>query len=432
MTINPGVTVTVTADAAANSITFANTGTATGILTVNAGVVLTVTTGITLQNNAATNTSAALGGAGTINAASVTVGGTITNLSGDALTTLTSTISTLSLSGNLTLTGVDDVNDDNDPTFNLQSGSVSVGGSVVLTEPFGSVVNLTLASGAQTGTLTLSGATPFTTTGFPTFTANGTSATVVYSGAAQTVNPVTYTNLTLSGSGAKTLTSVTTINGNLALSGTATATTAANMTIGGNLSVGTGTTFTVAGFNFTVNGTTSVTGTLNHNNTAGTKQYTGLVTINAGGVWNTSVNEDINFRGGLTNNGSTFTSGAGVFLTTNNQAIGGTSAISIPNLTVTGVTLTNNGTLTVGTALAGSGGLTNGATGTLNIGGTSAITTLTATAGGNTVNYNGAAQTVKVTTYSNLIFSGSGAKSVASNMTVGNLSIAPSGTATGS
>ncbi len=62
------------------------------------------------------------------------------------------------------------------------------------------------------------------------------------------------------------------------------------------------------------------------------------------------------------------------------------------------------------------------------------ITTLTVTAPGNTVNYSGAGdQTVKSITYYNLIFSGSGNKSISmatgSTLANGNLSIAPTGTA---
>ena len=77
------------------------------------------------------------------------------------------------------------------------------------------------------------------------------------------------------------------------------------------------------------------------------------------------------------------------------------------------------------------------ATSTLNISTTPTvptITTLTVSAAGNTVNYSGAgAQTVIVVAYSNLILSGSGAKSIATGTSVaGNLSIAPSGSATAS
>jgi hypothetical protein len=95
--------------------------------------------------------------------------------------------------------------------------------------------------------------------------------------------------------------------------------------------------------------------------------------------------------------------------------------------------LTNNGTITATTALSGTGTLTQGANSTLDLGGTSGITTLTATASGNTVNYTDAAQTVKAVSYANLVFSGSGAKSMATGTSVaGNLSIAPTGSATAS
>ena len=103
-----------------------------------------------------------------------------------------------------------------------------------------------MASGAQTGTLVLGGATPFSlsVTGTNTITLNGTGATVNYDGAAQTVYGTNYHDLTLSGSGTKTLQAgTTTISGSLTLSGSATATTGAALAITGNLDVGTGTTF---------------------------------------------------------------------------------------------------------------------------------------------------------------------------------------------
>lgn len=187
----------------------------------------------------------------------------------------------------------------------------------------------------------------------------------------------------------------------------------------GSLIINSGGTFTVNFTNtnrtLTLNGTTTIGGTLNITTTNGTKNFIGLVTVNSGGTWNNGANEAINFRGGVTNNG-TFTAGTGVYtFNTNNQTISGT--LSIPNVTVTGVTLTNSGTFSVTTALSGTGGLTQSSGSTLNIGGTSGITTLTATASGNTVNYNGAVQTIKATTYDNLTLSGTGAKTFPSGTT---------------
>ena len=128
VTIQNGHTVTVTANAAASAITFSETNTATGIITVNSGVTLTVTNDITLRNHNNTDISASLGGLGAITAASVTVGGTQATVTGDATTILTSSISTLSISGNLNVNGEDNGNSQNNATFNLGSGSVSVGG----------------------------------------------------------------------------------------------------------------------------------------------------------------------------------------------------------------------------------------------------------------------------------------------------------------
>jgi hypothetical protein len=251
-----------------------------------------------------------------------------------------------------------------------------------------------------------------------------------------------------------------------------------------NMTIDNGITLTAGAFALTVSGTTTVgggaSGTLAISSATGAKLFTGLVTINTGGNWtNTSANSPVEFRGGITNNG-TFTAGNGIqTFNTNAQALTGT--FTIPSVTVTTITLTNNGTLTVGTALAGTGGLTNGGTGVLYINGTSAvttitnagtinlnsagaittatltnngvfnlinssnitaltngatgtlnisdntvptITTLTATAIGNIVNYSGTIQTVKGTTYSILNLNGSGIKTLgAATVTNGSLTV---------
>ena len=280
------------------------------------------------------------------------------------------------------------------------------------------------------GTLTIANTT------IPSIGTLATGSTVIYSGVGQTVASMNYYNLALSGSGTKTLQSgTTTISGNLSLSGTATATTVADLTISGTLTIGDGTTFTSAGYALTVSGTTTVgggtSGSLVISSSTGTKTFTGLVTISSGATWNNSGNSAISFAGGITNNG-TFTAGSGVqTFQTNSQGLTGT--ISIPSITVTGVTLTNNGTLSITTALAGTGGLTNAATGTLNIGftGTVGITTLTASSSGNTVNYNyNGSQTVRVITYHHLSLSTGGTKTFAVTTINGNLTIASGVTTT--
>lgn len=264
-------------------------------------------------------------------------------------------------------------------------------------------------------------------------TAGASPNTVVYTGAAQTVRAIAYHHLSLSGSGAKTLTGVGTIAGNLTLSGTCTAATAVATAIGGNLTVGAGTTFTAAGYNLTVTGTTSISGTLAHSSATGTKTYVGSVTIEPGGSWTNTGNSAITFQGGLVFNGATFSSGTGVYtFSTNPQTIEGAGALTIANVTVTGITLTNNApNFTVATALTGTGDLVQGVGATLFIGGASTITTLDATAALNTVNYSGAAQTVKPTTYYHLVLGGSGLKTLTNVGTIsGDLTLTGTCTAT--
>jgi hypothetical protein len=238
----------------------------------------------------------------------------------------------------------------------------------------------------------------------------------------QPIKTNSYHNLTLSSSGVKTLTNLTNIAGDFNIIGAASATTAANFRIGGNLTLNSTavTPLTIGTFTFTVNGTTTITnGYLVHNASAFDKTYNGMVTIASTGKWY-DYGTPIFFHGGLTNNSATvFTAGTSMYtFDTNPQTVDGTSLISIPNITITGITLTNNnsGGLTVTASLQGGGGITQGGSGVLNIGvaDTSLLTgPLNASAAGNTVNYTGIAQTVKPVTYYNLTLSGSGIPSLA-------------------
>ncbi len=175
------------------------------------------------------------------------------------------------------------------------------------------------------------------------------------------------------------------------------------------LNIASGSTLIVGGFTLTVSGVTTLGGTMTFNSATGTKTFTGNVVIT--GNWNETAAAVFAFGGNL-QNGGTFTASTGTHTFSGAaRTISGANPIAIPSLTLSGTT-TNNGTLTVSTTLAGASTLTNGATGTLNFDGSTAIApTLTATAAGNTVNYTrSGAQSVKATTYSNLIISGSGTK----------------------
>ncbi|MCX6120382.1 MAG: T9SS type A sorting domain-containing protein [Ignavibacteriales bacterium] len=235
--IGKGFTLTVDGNRTCNSISIP-TGSQAVVCTlaVNSGVTLTVTTAVSLPDGAKNGTFIIQDGTGpgTLICASLNICSTGTSAAGNAVNAyiLTSTISNLTINGNLILNGNANGtgNKVNNPTFDLQSGTVTVGGSVTTVNAVTSgatkpTSTFTTANGAATGILVLSGATPFNLSANPTntMTFNGTGATVkyIYAGPV-TVYPTTYTNLTLDGSGAKTTTGVT-VNGILSMEGTATA-----------------------------------------------------------------------------------------------------------------------------------------------------------------------------------------------------------------
>jgi autotransporter-associated beta strand protein len=207
--------------------------------------------------------------------------------------------------------------------------------------------------------------------------------------------------------------------------------TTASVSTCNSLSIAAGSTLNVAGFNFTVNGTTSVTGTLNHTSIVGVKLFIGMISINTGGSWNCTVAEGFELRGGLTFNGATFNAGAGIYtFTTNNQTISGLFEITIPKITVTGVTLTNNDSLAVTTALAGTGGFINNTNAYLTLRCvTTDIATFTASASGNRVYYaKSGDQTVHDGSYEELSLTNSGIKTI-NSVTVNTLLLTGSATA---
>ncbi|MEA1925739.1 MAG: hypothetical protein U9M90_00635, partial [Patescibacteria group bacterium] len=310
-------------------------------------------------------------------------------------------------------------------TKTLQTGTTSIAGDLTLsgTAAATGVIGLTISGTAALGAGTSFTAGSYTHNVAGDWTNNGGT----FTGTGSTVNFNGSAGQTIGGSATTTFNNVTTAN-------TANAATGIATNIGGTLSIGDGSTFTAAGYDLTVTGTTTVgggtSGSLVVSSAAGTKTFAGLVTVASGATWNNSGNSAVTFQGGITNN-NTFTAGSGVHtFDTNAQALTGTFSIS--NVTVTGVTLTNNNALTVGAALSGTGGLTQAANATLNIGGTSGITTMTATNSGNTANYTGAAQTVHSNNYHHLTLSGSGTKTLQTGTTsiAGDLTLSGTAAAT--
>lgn len=392
LSVNSNTSITLTANAASNNtnINFNVQGIGPGDDAVISGNFT-----VTLDGNYSINSVA-------VNA-STTANGT---------SRLTIGAFTLTVANNVTMQGGNNASRLSTILFNNNSSVLTVGGSVTIGNGSTGAATIDMSNGGANpaANLNIAGSMSRGTEGVFT---SGTASTVTYNGASPSVAPFSYRNLVISVSG--------------------TASTSGNTTVTGNLSISNGATFSIGNSTFAVTGTTTVGGgtsgalTITANNT---RTFTGLVTIASGATWtNTAANSAVTFRGGITNNG-TFNAGTGVHtFDTNSQAL--TGNLTIPSVTVTGgaVTLTNNNSLTVGTALSGTGALTQAVGATLNIGGTSGITTLNATNTGNTVNYTGAGQTVHSNNYHHLTLSGSGTKTLQTGTTAINGDFTFGGTA---
>lgn len=146
---------------------------------------------------------------------------------------------------------------------------------------------------------------------------------------------------------------------------------------------------------------------------------TGNITGTAAGV--------LTSTGGLTGtgNGNISSTTVTIRLQTNPQNITSAGALNILDVTTT---VTNTGTVTIGTSgtLSGSGTFMQGNNSVLNMNGnTFSVTGFNASATGNTVSYGaGSAQTIRAGTYHHLSTSGNGTKTMAGAITVnGNVNI---------
>jgi len=226
---------------------------------------------------------------------------------------------------------------------------------------------------ANTHTVTIA-ANAINQTGTVTVNSGGT-LTVSDAGA---VFSTLIVNGTVTGTTGNAFGTLTVNNGGVVTAGTNGSYTASSLTInsGGTVNISRA---------FTVNGATSITGAISFSSTSVTSRamvFKGSVTLNGGATWTeplsgNGANNTYDFQSDFTNNASTFTtssvtthtfSGAG-------KTLSGATTTSIARVKIAG-TYTNNGTLTVGNLLSGTGGLTNGIGGTLNLNGTVSITTL--------------------------------------------------------
>ena len=161
----------------------------------------------------------------------------------------------------------------------------------------------------------------------------GATGTVDYAGAAQTVSNETYGNLSLSGSGAKTLPATgLTINGSLTISGAATATAGGALTVNGAFSIGSGTTFDGATFSHVVKGAFSNSGTFTASTSTFTLNGTSAQAI-SGSVAPTFAN-------------LTIANAAGVSLSGVDVTVSGTLALGTSILTTGSKQLIASGTVT--------------------------------------------------------------------------------------
>ncbi len=415
-----------------NTVTFVATTTIAGI-TVNSGGVLDANTRAITDSGNFTDSGSVTGTTATLalSGSGATIDGTGTYSPTGTITitnnkTINSTAN-LSLPGALTISSGTTTN----------NGTITVAGNLTGSGGWTQGTNSTLnAKGGTTNAMAV------TTVDFTTNTPN----TVNYAlNGSQTAKVASYYNLTISGGGTKTLTSITTINGTFtATAGTATvpfstvsgnfinngatSTLATNgLTVSGNLTVSSGT-LTTGAVALTVNGTTEISGgTFSLTNNTGAKTMTGLVTVDGGTLSGASTN--IIFLGGITQtSGSVNITGTATF-NTNNQALAGTQTIT--TITIgTGVTLTNNGTITDnGTTLTLTGNWTQGSGSSLEFSGNitfSGAGVLDASTNSNTVIYDrGGTQTCKTIQYYNLQFGGTSAKTctptspMLGNITVG-------------
>ena len=195
----------------------------TGIITMDAAKVFDASVPLTIQSGAALSMSTFLL---TLNGDLINNGGTVGGGSGGVTITGTATqsigsfstagiVSMTKTAGTATFTG--NSNGDGGLTINGSGGTLDIGGGTHTFDGTWTMTAGTVDGGGSGGTLRFGGGVSGTG---GTFTAN--SSTVQwYANGPQTIAGVTYNNLQLSGSGAKTVTGAT-VNGQFALGGTAT------------------------------------------------------------------------------------------------------------------------------------------------------------------------------------------------------------------
>jgi hypothetical protein len=339
VTIEGGHTVTVTANAAAGSITFTGIS---GTLSVNNGLTLTISGNVSLNHNNSNTAEAYLSGTGTISiVGDLRVGPNDpgASLQNNRYTRISTDVLQLNVTGNISVSANRYDNSRlRQGYFDINGGTVTVDGTINPIFPaFASDVYFRMTGGGSTQkTLVLNNTSPWGTSsnincpwnntssrGTYTISLTGSNATVVYnrigdqtinrsgnSSCASSIITINYTNLTLAGSGIKTLPvrSAASVSGTLSIEGAATFTNSGTFTYGAS-------------------------STLQYKN-AGNRTTTALEWPSSTGPRNLIID----------NSGSTIT------------MLSGNARTLTQNLTLTAGTLADNGnTLTVNGNIAGTG-----------------------------------------------------------------------------
>ncbi len=451
VTINSGATLVSTTLTLTVNGPWVNNGTYTqGTATVSFG-----SASAAINNGAGTanfnNISVASGATLAINT-NVTAGGTFVF----AAVAVTSTIN-INSTNSVTVTGLMTMpRPSTGATCNLNigNGSLQVGGNFTMSATTGTRRDIITIGN---GTFTVIGNFTNSTTGCQiTFSGSGImnlggtvstsvltltpgTGTVNYNRSnTQTVWNTTYYNLTLSGTSAKTTTTVT-VNGTLSMEGTATA--SAAPTYGGSATLqyntATGRTAGVEWITpFAASGGVIIANTGAINPGAAKVFNTNVpLTINSGATLTTGANT-FTFNGNLVNNGTWTASTGNIVITgTATQSIGLFNTTGTVSMTKTAGTATftggenggaftlngSGGTLNLGVGLThtftgtwtNTAGTLAGNTSTLNIAGTSTGTGVSFTANTGTVNFTGSsAQSIPAFTYYDVNFSGAGLKTL--------------------
>nr|WP_294775770.1 MBG domain-containing protein [uncultured Flavobacterium sp.] len=241
----------------------------------------------------------------------------------------------------------DTTNNNRDSEITISSGTVNVTGNITMNGVAGRNAIRFSGSGILNIGGTISGGDFIASTSTVNYNAAGN----------QTVGTYVYNNLTLSGSGAKTVTGAT-INGKLSMQGTATA-------------AGTTPTYGVSAVLEYKGDAAQTTSNVEFPNTLGAdliidntngvtlnaaKTVTGFITLASGAL--IANNFNISLSGNWTNNGGSFTAGSSTVTFTGTSTIGGTVATTFFNLTKnTAVTVTN---AVDGTTVSGTMSITSG------------------------------------------------------------------------